>query len=84
MRPGLSSYQTITDKGGESEVPVRYGTGYQSFALVRRQGLSRLSMKGKGGESGIRTHGSHKGYNGFRDRPIQPLWHLSGCALHYT
>ena len=30
-----------------------------------------------GGEGGIRTLGTLLGYNGFRDRPIQPLWHLS-------
>ena len=30
-----------------------------------------------GGEGGIRTHGDHKGHNGFRDRPDRPLWHLS-------
>ena len=29
------------------------------------------------GEGGIRTLGSPKGYNGFRDRPNRPLWHLS-------
>ena len=29
------------------------------------------------GEGGIRTHGGDKLHNGFRDRPIQPLWHLS-------
>ena len=29
------------------------------------------------GEGGIRTHGGDKPHNGFRDRPIQPLWHLS-------
>jgi hypothetical protein len=29
------------------------------------------------GEGGIRTHGGRKGHNGFRDRPIRPLWHLS-------
>jgi hypothetical protein len=41
-----------------------------------------------GGEGGIRTHGGPKDHNGFRDRPIRPLWHLSGadysigkCAL---
>ena len=33
-----------------------------------------------GGEGGIRTHGGHGGHNGFRDRPIQPLWHLSQNA----
>ncbi len=29
------------------------------------------------GEGGIRTHGTRQGYNGFRDRPVQPLRHLS-------
>jgi hypothetical protein len=28
------------------------------------------------GEGGIRTLGGHEAHNGFRDRPIQPLWHL--------
>jgi hypothetical protein len=28
------------------------------------------------GEAGIRTRGALR-HNGFRDRPIQPLWHLS-------
>ncbi len=29
-----------------------------------------------GGKGGIRTLGGHEAHNGFRDRPIQPLWHL--------
>ena len=29
------------------------------------------------GEGGIRTLGGPKDHNGFRDRPIRPLWHLS-------
>jgi hypothetical protein len=33
-----------------------------------------------GGEGGIRTHGSHKDYSGFRDRPVRPLRHLSDCS----
>ena len=28
-----------------------------------------------GGGGGIRTHGTRKGYNGFRDRPVRPLRH---------
>ena len=32
------------------------------------------------GEGGIRTHGGPKDHNGFRDRPVQPLRHLSGVA----
>ena len=34
------------------------------------------------GEGGIRTLGGPKDHNGFRDRPIRPLWHLS--AEDYT
>ena len=30
------------------------------------------------GRSGIRTHGGPKDLNGFRGRPIRPLWHPSG------
>ena len=33
-----------------------------------------------GGGGGIRTHGTHYTYNGFRDRPVQPLRHPSACA----
>ena len=33
------------------------------------------------GETGIRTLGPLKGINGFRDRPIRPLWHLSGWGV---
>ncbi len=33
------------------------------------------------GEGGIRTLGSHKDYSGFRDRPVQPLRHLSSGAI---
>ncbi len=32
------------------------------------------------GEGGIRTLGGHEDHNGFRDRPIQPLWHLSNLT----
>ena len=35
------------------------------------------------GEGGIRTHGGDKPHNGFRDRPFQPLRHLSNAA-YYT
>ena len=38
--------------------------------------MDRLS-----GEGGIRTHGGPEGHNGFRDRPDQPLRHLSINAL---
>ncbi len=40
-----------------------------------RSSASRVNQ-GDGGEGGIRTHGTFR-YNGFRDRPIRPLWHLS-------
>ena len=38
-------------------------------------------FRGIGGEGGIRTHGTRKGYNGFRDRPDRPLWHLSAANI---
>ena len=38
--------------------------------------LTRVASE-TSGEGGIRTHGGDKPHNGFRDRPIQPLWHLS-------
>ncbi len=52
---------------------------WASQAGARGSG-SRVSDTG--GEGGIRTHGGPEGHNGFRDRPIQPLWHLS--AGDYT
>ena len=36
-----------------------------------------------GGEKGIRTLGTHKGYNSFRDCPVRPLRHLSKIAQKY-
>ena len=37
------------------------------------------------GETGIRTQGTREGHNGFRDRPVQPLRHLSRiCTFHST
>ncbi len=36
------------------------------------------------GEGGIRTLGTRNAYNGFRDRPVQPLRHLSVCAAKRT
>ena len=35
------------------------------------------------GEGGIRTHGGPEGHNGFRDRPDQPLRHLSNSSMNY-
>ncbi len=34
-----------------------------------------------GGEGGIRTHGDREGHNGFRDRPLRPLGHLSARLI---
>jgi hypothetical protein len=36
------------------------------------------------GEGGIRTLGGPKDHNGFRDRPIRPLWHLSAADYNGT
>ena len=35
------------------------------------------------GEGGIRTRGTRR-HTGFRDRPIQPLWHLSTCSTNHA
>ena len=40
-------------------------------------GLDRRFLAFLGGEGGIRTPGTSKRHNGFRDRRIQPLCHLS-------
>src|SRR5581483_852198 len=40
-----------------------------------------LGQNGNGGEGGIRTPGTDEPYNGFRDRRIQPLCHLSGPII---
>ncbi len=42
---------------------------------VRRRTRDRSDSTG--GRSGIRTHGDPKDLNGFRGRPIRPLWHPS-------
>ena len=39
--------------------------------------IPEASCRVLSGEGGIRTHGGPKDHNGFRDRPIRPLWHLS-------
>ena len=43
---------------------------------------TNLTYGSPGGEGGIRTLGSHRGYNGFRDRPDRPLRHLSELQAH--
>ena len=45
-----------------------------------KEAITRRIDSGNGGEGGIRTHGTLR-YNGFRDRPIRPLWHLSGTLF---
>ena len=61
------------------EVDDRLFLTGQKIAPVRSWDLSweARSAKQDGGEGGIRTHGTLAGYNGFRDRPDRPLWHLS-------
>ena len=43
--------------------------------LVAPCGLQGVTSSG--GRCGIRTHGDPTGHNGFRDRPIRPLWQPS-------
>ena len=49
-------------------------------AVDRHDGSPPPGRRGSpsGGGCGIRTHGGPQDHNGFRDRPIRPLWHPSG------
>ena len=47
---------------------------YHPLRLNQKTRLRRRVLSS--GEGGIRTLGGHEAHNGFRDRPIQPLWHL--------
>ena len=47
---------------------------------VARATTIRTETGHGGGRSGIRTHGGPKDLNGFRGRPIRPLWHPSGAG----
>ena len=56
--------------------------------IPQEQGFPSLPLTANGqpamiGEGGIRTHGTRR-YTGFRDRPIQPLWHLSRVQRNST
>ena len=51
-------------------------------AVAARSSAMSVLTSGKwvrlgGGEGGIRTLGTPEGLNGFRDRPVRPLRHLS-------
>ena len=51
-----------------------------NMAHPRRKGHLHKGVPWSG-EGGIRTHGDRKGHNAFRERPDQPLWHLSINAI---
>ncbi len=77
----------ISGAGRKPSMPPRIKTNFSTRTLDRRGKMMRYTggegewikrFVSSGGEGGIRTHDGQKGHNGFRDRPIQPLWHLSG------
>jgi hypothetical protein len=47
----------------------------------RLRGLCQIDLK-TGGERGIRTPGNLR-FNGFQDRRIRPLCHLSGAKIQH-
>ena len=58
---------------------------YRLEVEIAQRALSDLGWGNSiSGEGGIRTHGGDKLHNGFRDRPIRPLWHLSVFKLFST
>ncbi len=83
FRPAGSGYlaEVTLDRSKRGEGLKRQGSECELRALWIAGTLGTLEDQSvRGGEGGIRTHGGHKGHNGFRDRPIQPLWHLSSRA----
>jgi hypothetical protein len=54
--------------------------GYNSLAGSPIRPLSHLSNNQYLGEGGIRTHGALR-LNGFQDRLLRPLGHLSSLAI---
>ena len=59
-------------------IPV---TPDQYAEFLQREGDSEV-IENTGGEGGIRTHGPFR-VNGFRDRPIRPLSHLSAFYVNW-
>ena len=73
--PGGNKKRTLRDalllagREGFEYHPLYEGPGWNKKTHPHGRALS-------GGKGGIRTLGGHEAHNGFRDRPIQPLWHL--------
>ena len=74
---GSNALETIANdwRSGKTEAPVHLGSCRSAANAANVQ--NRWS-----GRCGIRTHGDPKGHNGFRGRPIRPLWQPS--AGHAT
>ena len=49
--------------------------------LLRPHGQKGYLTWDFGGGSGIRTHGTREGLDGFQDRSIRPLWHPSWSGI---
>ncbi len=53
----------------------------KSDGILDSHPLHSAFLRKRGGEGGIRTPGTRHRYNGFRDRRVQPLCHLSALRL---
>ncbi len=71
--------QTVVETGGRQRAREQYQylTLHLSPFTPILFDTAREGFRQPSGEGGIRTHGTRQGYNGFRDRPVQPLRHLS-------
>ena len=57
--------------------PLRHLSALHEPRRMIRSRVRRVACAVSGGESGIRTHGGGSPHNGFRDRRLKPLSHLS-------
>ena len=61
--------------------PLTPAAGFAKGHKRNRSGKPGGSFMSFGGERGIRTPGTHKEFNSFRDCPVRPLRHLSFSIL---
>src|SRR5262249_37900640 len=80
-RPNTRPFGTLKDRPSTPlNLPQTFETPFSSIAVSIGSPFPTdfRGFRLSGGEGGIRTHGTLLGPTGFRDRPDQPLQHLSG------
>ena len=75
-RPTHRIQRELVHQRRRQRLPRRSRPARQRHRMSLRR-RTRDRTDSTGGRSGIRTHGDPKDLNGFRGRPIRPLWHPS-------